>query len=302
MRDTLERNPMDFIPCTLRQLPAERHAHAAREAVRLNPANAPAMAALLPSAIVATGILEPQERTVLPPQSLALLTSRYWGTKGVTLTVSFMEQQPDDVKRKIVEHMNAWAPQCNVRFTLTTSGGQVRISLGGGGYWSYLGTDVLQIPKNEQTMNLEGFTMGSPESEYRRVVRHETGHTLGFPHEHLRRELVQRLDANKTIAYFRQMAGWSSTMTRQQVLTPLDESSLTATPHADQDSIMTYQLPASITTDGQPIRGGADIDALDYEFAAKLYPPVAPPPPPPLGGTTVVSVTIDWDKKTWKAA
>ena len=62
----------------------------------------------------------------------------------------------------------------------------MRISRGGGGYWSYLGTDVLLIPKNRQTINVQGFTMNTPESEYRRVVRHETGHSLGFPHEHMR--------------------------------------------------------------------------------------------------------------------
>ena len=55
------------------------------------------------------------------------------------------------------------------------------------GYWSYLGTDVLHIPVDQQTMNLQGFTERTPESEYRRVVRHETGHTMGFPHEHMRR-------------------------------------------------------------------------------------------------------------------
>jgi len=55
------------------------------------------------------------------------------------------------------------------------------------GYWSYLGTDILHIPKNRPTMCLENFSMDTLESEYKRVVRHETGHTLGFPHEHMRR-------------------------------------------------------------------------------------------------------------------
>jgi hypothetical protein len=35
---------------------------------------------------------------------------------------------------------------------------------------------------------------------------------------------------------------------------------------------MCYQIPGSITKNGQPILGGLDIDPTDYAFAAKLYP------------------------------
>lgn len=80
--------------------------------------------------------------------------------------------------------------------------GDVRISLAGSGYWSYLGTDILHIPSNQPTMNLQDFSMSTPESEYKRVVRHETGHTLGFPHEHLRKEIVDNIDRNKAYNYF----------------------------------------------------------------------------------------------------
>jgi hypothetical protein len=30
----------------------------------------------------------------------------------------------------------------------------------------------------------------TPDAEFYRVVRHETGHTLGFPHEHMRKEII----------------------------------------------------------------------------------------------------------------
>jgi hypothetical protein len=63
-------------------------------------------------------------------------------------------------------------------------------------------------------------------------------------------------------------------MVDQQVLTPLSEDSIMGTP-PDQDSIMCYQLPGSITRDGQPIRGGSDINATDHAFAGDIYPKVA---------------------------
>lgn len=150
------------------------------------------------------------------------------------------------------------------------------ISRGSGGHWSYLGTDITHIPKNRQTMNLQGFTMSTAESEYKRVVRHETGHTLGFPHGHMRAAIVALIDKDKAYAYFLRTQGWDKQTVDQQVLTPLDESALIATA-ADQTSIMCYQLPGSITKNGQPILGGLDIDQIDYDFAARIYPkPIGP--------------------------
>jgi hypothetical protein len=35
---------------------------------------------------------------------------------------------------------------------------------------------------------------------------------------------------------------------------------------------MCYQIPGSITKDGQPIVGGLDIDPSDFTFAATIYP------------------------------
>jgi hypothetical protein len=141
-----------------------------------------------------------------------------------------------------------------------------------GGYWSYLGTDILHIAADQPTLNLEGFTMNTDESEFVRVVRHETGHTMGFPHEHLRHEIVERIDREKAIAYYRRMFGWEPDKTIRNVLTALDESALIATSHADPTSIMCYWLPAEIMKDGVAVPGGSDIDVADMEFAKSVYP------------------------------
>jgi hypothetical protein len=182
-----------------------------------------------------------------------------------------MESTPADLRARIINHMNAWTKTACISFVETQGIGQVRISRGSGGFFSYLGTDILHIPPNHQTMNLQEFTMKTRESEYKRVVRHETGHTLGFPHEHMRRALVTRIDPDKAYDYFWRTQGWDKQTVDQQVLAPLDERSLMGTP-ADQTSIMCYQLPGSITRDGQPIIGGLDIDQTDYAFAGKIYP------------------------------
>jgi len=113
--------------------------------------------------------------------------------------------------------------------------------------------------------------MDTFESEFHRVVRHETGHTLGFPHEHMRRALVNKIDRKKAIAYFKRMDGWSEQETIDQVLTPIEESAIRGT-IADPKSIMCYQIPGSITKNGKPIVGGLDIDESDYRFTGQIYP------------------------------
>jgi hypothetical protein len=207
------------------------------------------------------------------PEHIAVLTTKYWHSGGVNLTVGFLDNPPAALRTRILSHMNAWAKSANVRFVETRTSPQVRIArVERDGYWSYLGTDILSIDPDKPTMNLESFTMDTQESEFHRVVRHETGHTMGFPHEHMRRELVNKIDPDKAIAFFGATQGWSPEEVRQQVLTPIEDGSLWGTVHADPRSIMCYQIPGSITKDGKPIIGGRDIDAEDFAFAAKVYP------------------------------
>jgi hypothetical protein len=199
-----------------------------------------------------------------------------WPSSSVQLTVGFLDGGSVALRRRILEHLNAWSAKANVRFREARTDPEVRITRVDSpedmrGYWSYLGIEILGIAADEPTMNLEGFTARTAEAEYRRVVRHEAGHTLGFEHEHMRRELVARIDVRKAIRYFHESEGWTAREVRDQVLTPLEDASIRGTP-GNEHSIMCYQLPGEITKDGVPIVGGVDIDASDHAFAASIYP------------------------------
>lgn len=247
--------------CTIKQLPTRLQFKAAAVAAMINPVNEPAFGR---TAAAAEGVLP-------SPLAIAVATAKYWGARPRTLTVSFMENTSAELRRRILNHLNAWSTRSGIQFAFTASGGQVRISRAASGYWSYLGTDILLIPPGRPTMNLQAFSLNTPESEYKRVVRHEAGHTLGFQHEHLRKQLVSRIVKSKAYDYFLRTSGWDRATVDQQVLTPLDDRTIMGTP-VDQDSIMCYQLPGSITKDGRPIVGGGDINPTDFAFAGSVYP------------------------------
>jgi hypothetical protein len=273
-----EAEPRPDAPsCSLRHVPARLQVKAAMHAIRTYMYNAhvPIQAAT-------------EGPEIIEPERLTVLTTKYWGPFPRRLTVSFVDNTAPELRRRIVGHLNAWSETGGISFVETHGAGEVRISRGPGGYWSYLGTDIHLIPKDRPTMNLQAFSMSTSEAEYRRVVRHEAGHTLGFPHEHMRKELVDRIDPQKAYTYFWRTQRWDRPMVDSQVLTPLDESSVMGTP-AEETSIMAYQLPGEITRDGRPITGGTDITANDRQFVALIY-----PRPPGTPGAPEVATAEDW--------
>jgi hypothetical protein len=249
--------------CRPKRLPDHLAEQAARTAALINPLNHAPLHRLTELAIV------------VPDKAYIALTTRYWRNHGVHLSVSFLDGGEAALQDRILSHMNAWGTRCNVVFSPTSETGDVRITRDpDDGCWSYIGTDIGLIAADQPTMNLGDLTMESPEEDFCRIARHEAGHTLGCPHEHLRREFVDRIDPDKAIAYFANEYGWSEDKTRSQVLTPIEESSLIGPAHCDPNSIMCYQIPGDITYDGLPIPGGTDIDEQDFAFLATIYPKV----------------------------
>jgi hypothetical protein len=205
-----------------------------------------------------------------------------WPKSGVDLSVGFLDGPSGELRAKILAHMNMWNKTANVSFRETGNAEEADVRIarthGGetGGNWSWLGVDIRNHP-GEPTMNLDGFTMSKPDSEFRRVVCHEAGHTLGFPHEHLRGEFISNLDRDRTIAHFTETQGWSEEDVVFQLLTPLVQTDHDGTPVADPHSIMCYEIPGSCTINGQPIVGGTEINAVDFAFAGRVYPKTGSP-------------------------
>ena len=258
---------MPIILCRPKSLPIEKLVAAERRAIEINPENARERRTVARTPTGRRG----------GPRRIAVVIARKWPRNGVRLSVSFLDNPSVALRKRILRHMNAWGEQASVLFSETHGVGEVRIARFDdppdmAGYWSYVGTEILEAEENEPTMNLESFTMRVSDAEFRRVVRHEAGHTLGFDHEHMRSEIVDRIDRKKAFDFFDRTEGWSREEVEEQVLTPLAKKSILGTKEADPLSIMCYQLPGKIMKDHKAIKGGLDINPNDFAFAASLYP------------------------------
>jgi hypothetical protein len=255
------------LTCTPKRLPPNLVEEGARCATLANPANAPLF-----------GDLWRDFRIKPTPQRIALLTNNKWPAAPQQFPVYFFDATASAISLTL-SAANEWAKHCNKSFVRSFDPGSVcRVSYGPGGLWSYVGTDNQAIPANQQTMNLEGYTANTPWAEFLRGACHEFGHFLGCPHEHMRPELVARLDRRKVLRYFAQTQGWSRQETINQVLTPINDAALFQVPGmpaagaVDETSIMCYQLPGELTIDGQPILGGVTINARDAAYMGLAYP------------------------------
>jgi hypothetical protein len=89
--------PRDVIVCTPRSLPASKLVAAAQIARTINPVNHPPVERL-------TRVM----RGFTPsPMRIAVLTTKYWGNKGVRLAVGFLDSPSADLRSRILLHMNA---------------------------------------------------------------------------------------------------------------------------------------------------------------------------------------------------
>lgn len=207
------------------------------------------------------------------------------------LTYSFMEgtePQKEHVRRGVQKILSA-AP--GLKIEEVDINGDVRITFNpANGAYSYVGTDIFRVPRDQETMNI-GFI-----DRYHSVVIHEWLHTLNFSHEHLR---GINWDRDKVYDFFADI-GWS----RADVDNNLFEFDPDEMDYSDidVDSIMLYGLPCSLTTDGKNcgvnniVMSQGDIDRLNELFPVKED-PVTTEPEEPASECLLVSMRKIFSRK-----
>lgn len=220
-----------------------------------------------------------RERLGLGGTKAAALKAFVW-EPGSRITVRFLEGDPE-LQRRVREAAEEWTydsanhePLANLKFNFLNEGdGNIRIAfMPGEGSWSYVGTQCLQTPKDQPTMNYGWLTPDSSDEEVKSVVLHEFGHAIGLIHEH--QNPNQPVKWNKP-AVRADLSGppnnWDEGTIRHNVFDRYNEKDVESTP-VDPESIMMYPIPASWTNGTFTADFNGDLSPTDKQLIRKVYP------------------------------
>ena len=190
--------------------------------------------------------------------------SKLW-ENGKTIRVKFLEgtaEQQDFVKRTAAE----WSNHANLKFEFTNDiDAEIRITFNeNDGAWSALGTDSLETPFNQPTMNLGWLDKA--------VVLHEFGHAIGLGHEH--QNPIGGIQWNKPLVY-EELAGppnyWPREVVDFNLFDKYDQDRIIGT-ELDPLSIMMYPIDEDWTLNDFSADFNENLSEVDKAFVGELYP------------------------------
>ena len=147
------------------------------------------------------------------------------------------------------------------------------------GAFSELGTNALEQPKSNVTMNLGWLDRTEDDSDYEgaigkgSVVVHEFGHALGLIHEHSREDVTLNWDKN---AVYKRLGGppnsWTEEDCNNQIFAPAEFDQSNSSVY-DPNSIMHYYFPNEYFKQPFPnIKQAVELSELDIQTIKNRYP------------------------------
>jgi hypothetical protein len=144
------------------------------------------------------------------------------------------------------------------------------------GSWSYVGRDVLTIPKKERTMNF-GWDL-TADTYGMTTALHEIGHTIGFQHEHQSPFAGITWD---TKAVYKEFSGapnkWNKKDIESNILNKITANQVKGT-NWDPSSIMEYEFgPGLVLKPVEYTKGifpPGILSKNDIDTVKKIYPPI----------------------------
>lgn len=215
------------------------------------------------------------ESNIINPFHLALVRGKMHKPNAL-LKVKFLNGT-DKQKQGVRAEAKEWENFANIKFNFVSSGNaDIRIGFkwqGDAGSWSYIGTDIFNIPQNEATMNFGWLDINyQDKEEYKRVVKHEFGHTLGCIHEHQNPSVNIPWDEEAVYKYY---AGPPNYWSKEDVDNNIfDRYGTTQTQYSqfDKESIMLYSIPNSLTIGDYEVGSNNILSEMDKDFIGTIYP------------------------------
>ncbi|WP_441286185.1 M12 family metallopeptidase [Sorangium sp. KYC3313] len=242
--------------CIDRVIPFEFDREARAIALAENPDNAP----------------EPNAGTA---EKMAMVKRKLW-RPGRRLRVRFLDGS-SFLREKVEQYVAELTRHANLDFEFGNDPrAEIRISFAfdPGNSWSAIGTDCLvdrYFPRHQPTMNFGWFDESTDEQEFSRVIVHEFGHAIGCIHEH---QIPGGIKWNEqaVIEYFSGSPNfWDEQTIRFNILDRYSQRQINGTKF-DPDSIMLYDFPASLTTDGVGTHSNTRLSRTDIDFIRQMYP------------------------------
>ncbi len=216
---------------------------------------------------------------------LLIITGNKW-VNGTKLHYYFFENSrwgASDAEKDIVRQgFKVWEDVgIGIDFEEVSSPDDAEIRIGfqrGDGYWSYLGTYILNIGQSERTMNFgQDLRLDSRGVD---VPVHEIGHTLGFPHSHQNPFAGIVWDRQAVIDYFSGPPNnWPLETIERNILNKLPQSQVEGS-EWDPNSIMHYAFRAGLILKPEKYQGGLQpapgLSETDIETVKFFYPKTTP--------------------------
>lgn len=214
---------------------------------------------------------------------LVVFGGKKW-VNGTVLHYAFFEGSPwgagNELKDLVRQGFDVWKDVgIGLRFEELSSLDDAEIRIGfqrGDGYWSYVGTDVLNIGQGERTMNFDPRL--TQDSRGVDVPVHEIGHTMGFPHEHQNPFAGIVWDEEAVYDYFGGSPNfWPRERTFHNILRKIPPAQVEGS-EWDPDSIMHYAFVAGLIVQPEEYQDGlapaAGLSDRDREQVKMFYPPI----------------------------
>jgi hypothetical protein len=152
----------------------------------------------------------------------------------------------------------------------------------GAGVWSLVGTDALEVPSGQPTMNYD-LAEGATDDDWSWAVLMHFGFALGLIRENSSPFADIEWDENKVYDYYSRQYGWSRPVIRAQVLQKYPVEQFPWYRPFDPKSVMVFPVDPKLTLNNVSLGRNSALSESDKRFIAALYPPVAEPAPLPFG-------------------